>query len=337
MTNIKNFTKMKELTKFILGLFVVSGMIVMSSCEKDEKIAEPRQDVYIGFSVSDEGGEITADVAKDNPDLSKSGPTSDGGEMMFSSNNNNSDPAEVTFKIEGKGDLDDFEQEYTIDLVEYGDGDDDYVTEGPISLVPGDYKVTKFEVADNDDNRLYLAPREDGESEWAQIVDNPLPVNFEVNADEATEVSLEGVDVQYLEAEAEDFGYPYFTYEFVDAFRFQLSVFELDGGSHDFVDDGDNVYLTIKNDTDEYYSYEKFGDSDLIEGTNDIFLPTEHDGDFTIYLADAENGDKFEIINRDNKEELKKSQSDLEKYFTEDGDGNQGEGPLVLVIDGSTQ
>lgn len=104
-----------------------------------------------------------------------------------------------------------------IQLLKFGN---EFISE-PIPLEPGDYKLTKFVLTDNEGNVLYAAPIND--SPLANTVANPLPIDFAISLDEVTKVVPEVISVNgYVAA---DFGYATFSFQIIDTFDFLLGVF----------------------------------------------------------------------------------------------------------------
>lgn len=89
--------------------------------------------------------------------------------------------------------------------------DDDFISE-ELALMPGMYRITKFFVADGDNNILYATPIEG--SLLADIVEHPLPVEFTVTSSEVNNIVMEVVSVEEAE-EPDDFGYATFSLVFV--------------------------------------------------------------------------------------------------------------------------
>lgn len=125
----------------------------------------------------------------------------------------------------------------TLPLIKFGSG---YVTES-LEFVPGTYAVTEFLVLDAGHEVIYATPLEG--SDRAGEVDQPLPLFFEVEADNSTEVNLQVVPV-YEDEDPESFGYANFRFEIVNkqpggiVFHFTasvLDVYETDGLDSAFI------------------------------------------------------------------------------------------------------
>lgn len=93
-----------------------------------------------------------------------------------------------------------------------------------VSLEPGTYWVTEFIVLDNNENTVYIAPKEN--SDRALLVNQALPQTFEV-----TQNQIEPVNVEVLEIgddTPDSFGYGGFQFVLVPTFKFQIVVFIFD-------------------------------------------------------------------------------------------------------------
>lgn len=80
-----------------------------------------------------------------------------------------------------------------------------------IELFVGHYQVVDFLVANAENEVIYLTPKED--SEFADLVDTPLPHPFQVNASETVQVNLEVIPSDLGEAVA--YGYSVFSFDIV--------------------------------------------------------------------------------------------------------------------------
>jgi hypothetical protein len=90
-----------------------------------------------------------------------------------------------------------------------------------IELKTGIYEVTKFFIVDPNGNVLYAAPLEG--SPKAYLVNNPLPLPFEVMKDQVTRVVPEVLRV--IEDPPEAFGYVTFSYSVVRILNFFIAVY----------------------------------------------------------------------------------------------------------------
>jgi hypothetical protein len=109
-----------------------------------------------------------------------------------------------------------------IPLIKMGD---EYITEH-IALTEGIYTIEDFLVADDTDSVLYLTPKVN--SEFQDLVENPLPVAFEISADNITNVVLEVIPANL--GEPIQFGYATFSFKIVNTLEKGLVVyFPFDG------------------------------------------------------------------------------------------------------------
>ncbi len=105
-----------------------------------------------------------------------------------------------------------------------------------ISLLTRSYKLTEFLVIDADNNVTHIAPLEG--SSQAQNVSDPLPIEFSVTGNEITEISVEVLSTEGLEAE--DFGLVGFSLTEVPVFSFLINVSE-QGNLESFIDASLNI------------------------------------------------------------------------------------------------
>jgi|GEM_PF-633154 len=98
---------------------------------------------------------------------------------------------------------------YRCTLYDMGWGN--YISES-IMLNTGSYNLTKFLVIDADNNILYAAPLSG--SPKAYLVNDPLPIDFTVQDNKTTALSVQVVDAEG--AVPEDFGYVTFSFEVVE-------------------------------------------------------------------------------------------------------------------------
>lgn len=113
-----------------------------------------------------------------------------------------------------------------IDLIFFND---EFITE-PISLVPGDYSITKFMVLDENNNVIYATPVEG--SDLSHLVTMPLPVDFVITEDATSKLELEVVSTEA--GSGADFGYSTFTFGVVDYVQFLVAPFAYDFTSANF-------------------------------------------------------------------------------------------------------
>ncbi|UCH13871.1 MAG: LamG domain-containing protein [Bacteroidales bacterium] len=119
-----------------------------------------------------------------------------------------------------------------IALIKIGD---EYITEH-IELTEGIYTIEDFIVVDDTDSVLYLTPKVN--SEFQDLVENPLPVTFEIFADNITNLVLEVIPANI--GNPVQFGYATFSFTIVNTLEKGLVVhFPFDG---DISEESENNY-----------------------------------------------------------------------------------------------
>jgi|ERR1035437_724123 uncharacterized protein (TIGR02145 family) len=94
-----------------------------------------------------------------------------------------------------------------------------YISES-LSLVIGNYNITKFLVLNNSDSVIYATPLKG--SNLAYLVTTPLPIAFNISKNNVTEVVPEVLSVESLAPE--DFGYYSFSFDVVKTFDFLVTI-----------------------------------------------------------------------------------------------------------------
>ena len=105
-----------------------------------------------------------------------------------------------------------------------------YFISKPLSLLVDSYTLEKFLVVDADGNVIYASPLEG--SDLAYLVNDPLPIEFNVSKDETVKLVPEVLSTETLTPE--DFGYTTFSFDIVETFDFLLSVFVYDETAENF-------------------------------------------------------------------------------------------------------
>ncbi len=109
-----------------------------------------------------------------------------------------------------------------------------YVT-SQIPLETGQYTVEAFIVADDAGEAIYLSPIEG--SELAPLVNQPLPVSFEIAVDETTDIVIEVIDASI--GDPIEFGYATFSFDVVNTLEIGLLAhYPLDGDAEDVSGNG---------------------------------------------------------------------------------------------------
>lgn len=107
-----------------------------------------------------------------------------------------------------------------ISLLKVGD---QFISE-PITLYPGNYRLTDFFVISEDSEVLLATPKEG--SDMAYLVNDPLPVSFSIKNNQTENLNIQVVDVHT--SLPEKFGYVSFNVQVVRLTQFALSVFAMD-------------------------------------------------------------------------------------------------------------
>lgn len=94
----------------------------------------------------------------------------------------------------------------------------------PLSLNPGNYQLTEFLVLNDQGEVIYATPIEG--SEYAHLVNDPLPIDFIITTDQTTQVVPEVIDTEEFTPDA--FGYATFQFNIVEHFSFLITAFAYD-------------------------------------------------------------------------------------------------------------
>jgi uncharacterized protein (TIGR02145 family) len=179
-----------------------------------------------------------------------------------------------------------------------------YISE-PISLLTkNDYKLTKYIVLNGEDEAIYATPVEN--SEYAYLVENPLPNEFNVVKDEATKITPEVLSTE--EINPEEFGYATFSLNIVETFDFLVGVFVYDDAEENFVMTSAN--MTIESEGETLYT------DTLAANTNTI---TVNDGYDNYILTVEKEGYQTHVDTFTNEE--------LKSYYS-----SEDNGPLEIVL-----
>lgn len=91
----------------------------------------------------------------------------------------------------------------------------------PVSLKPGNYDLTDFLVVDEDNNVIYVTPKEGSDN--SNLVHDPLPIQFSVTANTLNEFPVQVVDA--TTDPVESYGYATFSIHDVSTLRFRIQPF----------------------------------------------------------------------------------------------------------------
>ena len=175
----------------------------------------------------------------------------------------------------------------------------------PLSLLVGSYTLEKFLVVDADGNVIYASPLEG--SDLAYLVNDPLPIEFNVSKDETVKLVPEVLSTETLTPE--DFGYTTFSFDIVETFDFLLSVFVYDETAENF--ELTDAMLSVSANENTIFT------GTLGAITNQIKV---NDG-FDSYILSIEKEAYTSYVDTFTNEELK-------LYFS-----SEDKGPLVVILE----
>ncbi len=178
--------------------------------------------------------------------------------------------------------------------------DGEFISE-PISLIPGNYSVTDFLVIDENQNVVYVTPKSG--SPLAYLVENPLPINFNIKNDQVNKINLEVIDID--DGAPNDFGYNTFSFSIVETFDFLTAVFVYDEFIQNFKLASANITVTNGGDT--------------------LFNKTISDSTNSIVLKSGVNEYKITV--------KKEGYPVWERIFTEEELTNYANQPLIIILD----
>jgi len=204
----------------LIGIFC---LIALNTCTKDETNGDQTWKGKVEFGVS---------VVQNNADL-KSTACDDNLDKISA----------ALVSIENE----DGELVYELKKIAIYKFSNDYISE-PLSLNIGLYKLTKFFLINSSDSILYASPLES--SNKAYLVDNTLPIEFQIKKDEATKVVPEVISV--IGSGPEDFGYVSFGFEINDLISFYLGVLVYNNAVKNY--EMTDAELVITHNTDTLYN-----------------------------------------------------------------------------------
>jgi len=191
---------------------------------------------------------------------------------------------------------------YTQEQLEVYEFSGEFISE-PISLNVDDYQLTEFYALDGEGNAIFASPLEG--SELAELVDDPLAIDFEVTEDNVTKLTP-GL-VSTANASAADFGYAAFGFDIVQYFEIQLAVMA-------YSEEDDN-YVLVKSELNVEGDGDVISEKSLDAVTEEIKIK---DGYNEYTLSISSNG-----------------YEDLTYTFSADSlKGYEGNDPLIVVLEG---
>lgn len=140
----------------------------------------------------------------------------------------------------------------------------EYVTK-PVSLTSGNYKIIEFMVINDQDEVIYMTPKEG--SPLSYLVDHPTPILFSVTKNLITRI-LPAV-LSTARKTPKDFGYTSFAFNYLETFDFLVALFAFNNETNSY--ELTNGSLQVKAGGEVVF------DSALYAGTVKITLPANHD------------------------------------------------------------
>jgi hypothetical protein len=101
----------------------------------------------------------------------------------------------------------------------------------PLALPVGNYKLTEFIVLNGKNEVIYVTPLEG--STLAYLVNDPLPIPFQIEKDKVTNIVPEVIEASGHAAA--DFGYSTFSFDVVETISFLLGVFVYDNATQSLI------------------------------------------------------------------------------------------------------
>jgi hypothetical protein len=191
----------------------------------------------------------------------------------------------------------------------------DYISK-PISMVKGNYKLTRFFVLDQKNNIVLASPVTG--SAKAYLVQAPLPISFNVQFNVVTKLTPEVLST--VESVPEDFGYATFSFDEVKTFDFLIGTFVYNETIKNF--ELTTANISISSGSTIIYSGQLNNNQNDLTGTgmtNKITLPEKYSA-FTLNISKPGYKSYSQIFT---KEELKLHLRSVDK------------GPLVVILEKS--
>ncbi|NLR92632.1 LamG domain-containing protein [Flammeovirga agarivorans] len=119
----------------------------------------------------------------------------------------------------------------SLDIINVGGS---YLSE-ELTLEVGEYSITDFVVMNENDEAIYLTPKQG--SDFSHLVSKPLPLKFNVSTNDSLTITLEVIEATL--GELNDFGYSSFSFEIVDYLSKGLQLYlPFDGSTSDYSENG---------------------------------------------------------------------------------------------------
>lgn len=189
----------------------------------------------------------------------------------------------------------------------------------PLALPSGKYKLTGFLVVDWKNNVIYASPLKGSTN--AYLVQNPLPLSFDISKDNVTKVVPEVINA--ASCKPEDFGYSNFTLNIASTFDFMMGVFIYDDSLQNYKLSSSTI--SILSDTTDVFNSDLSPNTkgalvsvyDSVGITNKITLPEK----FNTFTLEVSKPGYATYTKKFSKEELK-------LYFR-----SVDKGPLVVILE----
>lgn len=175
---------------------------------------------------------------------------------------------------------------------------DSYISES-ISLVVGEYQLTRFLVLNAANDVVYASPLKD--SPKANLVQNPLPITFTARTDSMTQINPSVLST--YDNNAGDFGYVSFSFDIADSFDILVGAYIYNDTTNNF--EMTTADISIFSDTTTVYSgvlqtnnTQTSSSFDSLNVTNKISLPEKYNN-FTIVIQKTGHATYFKTFTKE--------------------------------------
>jgi surface protein len=197
--------------------------ILISSCTKEELSLEPNATGELNLSFQEQTLSAKSEaVNQENTFLAKGG---------AANQTINEAAHSVQISITNSSDGTAVYTNHKIALVRVGAADE--FLSLPISLTPGTYSLTMFQVLDSVGNPIAATPYENSLIAAQSGITNPLNLSFTITKDNTANLQMEVVATEGHTAE--DFGYTTFSFNEIAFFSFHVSVHAYDAAVNNFI------------------------------------------------------------------------------------------------------
>lgn len=289
-------------------LLFITALFILTSCSKEDGIITPEKQGTVSFAFSN-------------------------GQLNTSAKTTN-DYVPTAIKIVINDITGDQVINETLTLLTFGDS---YITD-EIELPQGDYTITSFNIIDTDNIVLYASPLEG--AEFAEYVNDPLPILFSVTGNETNIVSPEVIFVGPTTT-PEQFGYTSFSYTVVEIPTSQdglhLAVHSIINGDNVGLLEGATYNFNIPDNSNEFTSYGDIPNGQTFVEVTNLSYYENHNIDLTVSHPDYDTQnftlDIEELVNYTDENPFKvtfeqtQTDSETQKIYvslTLDGDHTTG-------------